>query len=647
MAIYHFSAQMISRSKGQSAVASAAYRSGERLTDERMNETKFYKREVQPETMILAPSHSPEWVQDRQQLWNEVEKSEIRKNSQVAREINIALPREISHQEQTELIRGYVQKEFVDQGMIADVAVHRDDQDNPHAHVMLTTREISKEGFTVKNRDWNKKELLVQWREQWAEHANQSLEREGIQDRISHESHEKRNLILFPTVHLGHVAHEMEKRGVQTDRGTINRDRQEYNRLVVDIQTYREEKKALEQEKARKQEQRQQSERFNTSAERVHLQEASKLLNLDREPTLQEIFVKCKELDQWENQVNKDDQQIRWKEETIRGAAETYRWVHIFENQRQQAQQQLESINWMNPFKFKENRMTKEQAELDMSKAEDQIKSRDKTLDAYREKLGFHTEKEFHQMQRQHQTDYPSLLEESRQVRGHIHQERKVLEKAGIAHQNAFVRQVASYYPKRPEMLHISLETANKLMDMKQANGNQVVPIETIQNTLNNRKEEIHRLHGELDRVDQHRLRLQRAEGYLGNFEKHHALVEKIENNPFLKGKLLVSKSAKQEYDQAISTRESYQDSMKKEGISGRVDLEKQFHTLVKMEARVPALKGQIQSQEKGLDLLGAIMKGVEQAGRDMQREQKRQQQNLSITKNKGKNRQRAWEMER
>ncbi|MBT2719015.1 MobQ family relaxase [Bacillus sp. ISL-57] len=647
MAIYHFSAQVISRSKGQSAVASAAYRSGERLTDERTDETKFYKREVQPETMILAPSQSPEWVQDRQQLWNEVEKAETRKNSQVAREINIALPRELSHQEQVELIRGYVQKEFVDQGMIADVAIHRDDKENPHAHVMLTTREISKDGFTVKNRDWNKKELLVQWREQWAEHANKSLEREGIQDRISHESHEKRNLIIFPTVHLGHVAHEMEKRGVQTDRGTINRDRQEYNRLVVNLQKYREEKKALQQEKAWRQEQRQKSERFNTPAERVHLQEASKLLNVDREPTLKEIFVKRKELDQWENQVHNEDQQIRWKDETIRGASETYRWIHIFENQRQQAQQQLETINWMNPFKLKENRMTKEQAELEMSKAEDQITLRDKTLHSYREKLGFHTEKEFHQMQSQYQTDYPGLLEKNRQTRGQINRERDVLKKAETAHQNAFVRQVASLYPERPEMLHISLETAKKLMDINQANGNKVVPLETIQKTLHNRKEEIQRLQGELNRVNQHRSRLQRAEGYLENYETQHAVVEKIENNPFLKGKLLVSKSAKQEYEQAISTRENSQDSMKKEGVSGRKDLEKQFHTLGKMEARVPAFKDQIQSQEKGLGLLEGIMNGVEQAGRDMQMEQKRQQQKTSKVKINEKKRNRGWEMER
>ncbi len=100
MAIYHFSAQMITRSKGQSSVA-AAYRSGERLEDERTGETKFYKREVQPETMILAPSNSPSWINDRERLWNEVEQSEKRKNSQLAREINIALPKEISNDQQT------------------------------------------------------------------------------------------------------------------------------------------------------------------------------------------------------------------------------------------------------------------------------------------------------------------------------------------------------------------------------------------------------------------------------------------------------------------------------------------------------------------------------------------------------------------
>ena len=117
--------QMISRSKGQSVVASAAYRSGERLKDELTNKTKYYKRKVKPEVMILAPSHSPEWVENREKLWNEVEKSETRKNSQLAREINIALPVELSNYEQRNLICDYIQNEFVDKGMIADIAIHR------------------------------------------------------------------------------------------------------------------------------------------------------------------------------------------------------------------------------------------------------------------------------------------------------------------------------------------------------------------------------------------------------------------------------------------------------------------------------------------------------------------------------------------
>ncbi|MFF8336043.1 MobQ family relaxase, partial [Streptomyces cacaoi] len=248
MAIYHFSAQMISRGKGQSAIASAAYRSGQRLVDEQTNESKFYKREVKPETHILAPENSPVWVKNREILWNEIERSEKRKNSQLAREINIALPKELSNQQQTELIKGYIQDQFVDKGMVADIAIHRDDSNNPHAHIMLTTREISEEGFTTKNRDWNKKELLEQWREQWSEYANKALEQSNIKERITHKSHAERGLEILPTVHMGHVASDMEKKGMKTERGNINREVQKHNAIVYDLQRYRQEKQQIEAE---------------------------------------------------------------------------------------------------------------------------------------------------------------------------------------------------------------------------------------------------------------------------------------------------------------------------------------------------------------------------------------------------------------
>ncbi|OUB35292.1 hypothetical protein BK708_04825, partial [Bacillus thuringiensis serovar yunnanensis] len=523
------------------------------------------------------------------------------------------------------------------------IAIHRDDKENPHAHVMLTTREITADGFGPKNRDWNKKELLEQWREEWANHANKALEKEGIQERISHLSHEARGLEQLPTVHLGHVAHEMEKRGVQTEKGNLNRDRQEYNALVVDLQKYREEKKALEQEKARRQEQKQKAEKFSTAAERVDLQNASKVLK--DEPSLPNIINRYDQLDKWGERLNNNDSYIRWKDETIREASDHFRWIHSFEKQIQESEKQIEHINWLNPLKLKENRITKDRAEQEISRAKAEIKFHDEKLNYHREKLGFSTEREFDQVKSQHETERPGLLEKNRNSRQYIRSERDVLQKAENAIKNTFVRQVASLYPERPEMRYMSFQTANKVVDVISKYGKgKPVPIERVEKTVNSRKQEIQRLQSEISRVDQTKGRLQRAERYLKDFEKHQAIVEKYENNPFLKGKMLVSKSAKREYDSAVTARDSYKNYMEKEGISGRADFEKQVEAFGKMEAKVPEYQGQIQSQEKGLGLLDAVMKGIEQAGREMTRKQQRQQQKVQ---GKGKSKQKYQGMDR
>ena len=135
---------------------------------------------------------------------------------------------------------------------------------------------------------------------------------------------------------------------------------------------------------------------------------------------------------------------------------------------------------------------------------------------------------------------------------------------------------MATLYPERPEMLYMSVETAQKLVEINKLNG-AVVPIERMEKTLHNRKEEIQRLQGELTHLERDPLRLQRAESYLKNYEEYHAVVEKTEWNPFLKGKTLVSTSANQEYERAVSGRDHYHDLMKKEGVSGRADFEKQM----------------------------------------------------------------------
>jgi hypothetical protein len=191
MAIYHLRVSVISRSQGRSATAAAAYRVAERIADRRTGLVFDYAAKAGVEhAEILAPSHAPDWVHDRSELWNRVEEAETRKNSQVAREVRVALPAELTHAERVELVRGFVSEQFVDRGMVADVALHapgRDGDDrNHHAHILLTTREVGEDGFTDKNRGWNKVELLTGWREAWAREANHALERSGVEARVDH-----------------------------------------------------------------------------------------------------------------------------------------------------------------------------------------------------------------------------------------------------------------------------------------------------------------------------------------------------------------------------------------------------------------------------------------------------------------------------
>ncbi len=207
MAIYHFSGTVISRSQGRSAVACAAYRAGERLMDERCQKFQdFTRKEDIVHTEILLPENTPEWMADREKLWNGVEASEKRKDAQLAREFNFALPRELTLEQNLELARTFVKEQFVSQGMVADLCIHEDIQDGEsllHAHVMLTLREVTPEGFGYKVRDWNSKEQLLNWREAWANAANHALALNGHDQQIDHRTLEAQGIDLEPQYKIG------------------------------------------------------------------------------------------------------------------------------------------------------------------------------------------------------------------------------------------------------------------------------------------------------------------------------------------------------------------------------------------------------------------------------------------------------------
>ena len=248
----HIPVSIIKRSAGRSAVAAAAYRSGTKLTNEWDGMTHDYTRKggiVHAE--IMLPAHAPPEFADRSILWNSVEQIEKARDSQLAREIEAALPRELSGEQQLALVRAYVKDNFVDKGMCADFAIHDKGTGNPHVHIMLTLRPLKENGqWGAKCRkaydldengqripdgkggwknhredttDWNDKENVEIWRAAWAAYTNRALESAGRPERIDHRSYKRQGIDKIPSVHLGPAASQMEKRGIRTDKGDLNR----------------------------------------------------------------------------------------------------------------------------------------------------------------------------------------------------------------------------------------------------------------------------------------------------------------------------------------------------------------------------------------------------------------------------------------
>ena len=234
MAIYHLHVKVIGRKSGSSAVASAAYRSGSRLRDERLDRSHDFsakRRVVHSEVML--PENAPEAWSDRERLWNDVEAFEVRKDAQLAREVEFAIPREMTQAQGIELARDFVRGEFVDRGMIADLNVHWDMAEDgipkPHAHVMLTMRAVDENGFGQKVRDWNRTEMVARWRERWAELANERLAELDIDARIDHRSLEAQGIALEPQSQIGAPAKRIENRiieseGTEADRAEMHRE---------------------------------------------------------------------------------------------------------------------------------------------------------------------------------------------------------------------------------------------------------------------------------------------------------------------------------------------------------------------------------------------------------------------------------------
>lgn len=264
MAIYHLCIKIISRGKGKSAVAASAYRSGEKIKNEYDGIVHDFTRKGGiAYTEILLQQNAPQEFVNRSVLWNSVEKIEKSKNSQLAREIEIALPKELDREKQIELVREYVKENFVKVGMCADIALHDKNDGNPHAHILLTMRPLNEDktwgakskkeyildenGEKVKLKngnyktrkidtiDWNEQEKAEEWRKAWADITNKYLEENSIKEKVDHRSYQRQGIEQIPTVHLGVSASQIEKKGIVTDRGNINREIKHQNKILKEI----------------------------------------------------------------------------------------------------------------------------------------------------------------------------------------------------------------------------------------------------------------------------------------------------------------------------------------------------------------------------------------------------------------------------
>ena len=264
MAIYHLCIKIISRGKGKSAVAASAYRSGEKIKNEYDGIVHDFTRKGGiAHTEILLPQNAPQEFSDRGTLWNSVEKIEKSKNSQLAREIEVALPKELDREKQINLVREYVKENFVKVGMCADIAIHDKNDGNPHCHILLTMRPLNEDtawgakskkeyildenGEKVKLKngnyktrkinttDWNEQDKAEEWRKAWADITNKYLEENSIQEKVDHRSYLRQGIEQIPTIHLGVSATQMEKKGISTDRGYINREIIHQNKILKEI----------------------------------------------------------------------------------------------------------------------------------------------------------------------------------------------------------------------------------------------------------------------------------------------------------------------------------------------------------------------------------------------------------------------------
>ena len=646
MAIYHFSAQVISRGSGKSSVAASAYRSGEKLTDERLGVDHDYtRRGGVTYSEILTPSNAPEWANDRNRLWNEVEKIEKSKDSQLSREINIALPVELSREQQIELIRKYVKENFVDKGMAADISMHDKMDGNPHAHIMLTVRPFNEDGTwgakarkeyildkngekikqgkeyksrKVETTDWNKKETLENWREQWANHANKALEKAGFQERIDHRTLADQGLDRKAQIHVGVHAAAMERKGIPSERGIRNNEIKQLNEQikniekekVVALQEYRELKAKLEQEKAKD------AQRYSNlkPEEKAAVQKAEKIL---KEPQTYENSNRALvKLNDTRQDIALKLSKIDFEAGEIRGKLS--RVVSGLEGLKK-AQNEFNELSKNLFGQYKD----KERAEI--IKATIQRHNNDLAREGYKSSVDIRlNERKLEELQKN-----IGELKSKIQV---IDQASTVIKEGVKALQNKELREFYKEYKQNfPQAKYLRYSDMKAIKAATELMG-RPVSIEEIKANYRKKSERLDSVNKELRGIEENGRRLLNAKQALETIEKYKDIADKWDTKVFGKIKFQEEyRTEKWEYDNAVNR-------LKEFGIRDKLDLRSQERI---HESSVKEVQPKLQVEKAAIAPAINILQGALQAldGAMRAERQQQRQEELKLTKAfKGRN---------
>lgn len=610
MAIYHCSIQVASRSAGKSAVAMAAYRSGDRLIDERTGEQKYYARDVVPETAIMAPDHSPAWVYDRERLWNEVEKIEKQKNAQLCREMNVALPVELSHEQQQLLLANYCKQMFVDQGMVADVAIHRDDINNPHAHIMLTMRPFNPDGtwgakskkeyimdpngekiklasgqyksFKVRTTNWDQKETLEGWRSSWTDHANRSLELTGSKERIDHRSLKDQGIDRIPTVHEGPTVRQMESRGIKTDRGNLNRMAKEHQAIVVQLDTYRQARKELQER--------------NSS---MTPEEGAKIARVERmlggRATISTIQEGLKD-------TNQRLEGLKQRSKTLSESLDPFKRAEGLYKEIERAKSILEDSNMLKRLLNKRDRHLHDVHQQRVNRAEGELQN-----------LGFKDRTQFGERKAKVETYIHQELSFNEQAIQQVVADYKELITAEILLKSVEIKAIATEYPNWSAAKQLNHEGAVAIKGINET-LNRVVPLSEIKTMYQQLGEKMQGYQHQINDMNKTESRLKDAYQWLEKYEEQHKEAGKLFQSPKTRG------DWKEKMEKSLGM-------MKQFGIHDRVDFNKQLQQHQGHIEQRPIIEKKMKGMLPGMNLLKSAMDGIEQANQQFNYEKRQEQQ--------------------